>query len=226
MALFGAAVKINGRDMSYEELFPFSMAATETRITPEELRSLLLDQDYEKYKTITIEEVEDIRDKVSNPYDVRHQPYLAEYQTVYSEAMEFKEIWMRKYGGALRRERELHSKIKLMDQDDFTAVLLAKLWTFLENEDISKIIIHLRACRGLSDSMPQMSAREQLQLPSRAFDRAKRLWNELYVRALFPKEAVSDAWKKAFEEALGREITWILGTEHPFLMENFVNNQI
>ncbi|KAL8804650.1 MAG: hypothetical protein Q9182_002458 [Xanthomendoza sp. 2 TL-2023] len=225
MALFGAAVKINGRDMIYEELFPFSMAATETRVTSDELRSLLFDHNYEKYKTITLEEIEDIRDKVSNPYDVNHQPYLAEYQAVYQEAMEFKDFWMKKYGFALRRECELRIKLKAMDQDDYTAVLLAKLWTFLGNEDISKIVSHLRACRRVLHLMPRTSAREDLQLPSRAFDRAKRLWYEYYVRTLFPGETVRVAWKKAFEQALGREVAWELGTEHPFRMENFVINQ-
>ncbi|KAL8805853.1 MAG: hypothetical protein Q9200_005262 [Gallowayella weberi] len=201
------------------------MAATETRVTPDELRSLLHDLDYEKYKTITLEEVEDIRAIVSNPYDdIAHQPHLAQYQTFYEETMEFKEVWMRKYGFALRRERALRCKLKAMDQDDYTAVLLAKLWTFLGNEDISKIVSHLRACRGVLHTIPLTLAREDVKLPTRAFDRAKRLWYELYVRALFPNETVKEAWKKAFEQALGREVAWELGTEHPFLMENFIKN--
>ncbi|KAI4249309.1 MAG: hypothetical protein L6R40_000767 [Gallowayella cf. fulva] len=227
MALFGAAVTINGRAMRYEELFPFSMAGTESRITPEELRTLLINQDYEKNKSITIEEVEDIKKKVNDTDDFGHQPYyLAQYHAAYQDSMEFKEAWIKKYGEALRRERELQAKLKMMDQNDLVTVLLAKLWTSLKDDDIMKIIRHQRTLRGLPDAVRKSSARDDYQLPSRAFDRVKKHANGLYLQALFPEETVKDAWKSVAEQALGRKIVWELGTEHPFLMENFVKNPL
>ncbi|KAL8715135.1 MAG: hypothetical protein Q9220_001092 [cf. Caloplaca sp. 1 TL-2023] len=170
--------------MTYKELYPFSLAEAGAEHTAEDLQELLYEIDWEKNKNMRIREIRSIQallrfvsdgsaEKEENPTEFEERrakqikTYLEYFKTWSHEATAM--FAAQKYKTALENGRELRLSFRALEEYPIQLVGFAKYWTRFTDQEICWLSTSAHSKR-LYDRLPLMFRLSKwIQVPTRLY---------------------------------------------------------
>ena len=217
-------VVINNFAIPWHDLAPFTRAGRKLRFNDRQLLLICWKSNFPKYKNMTSEDAAYIREYINDParreYDEQVQRYYDEYYNVTYGADDSGLVAFHRKT-ALRQVDDLQVSILQMKKEDIWTLVVGRMWTDLEDVQISQVLSfqkfmrkqhrvfpllrHMHSKKGLDDQLPWAFRGKwstPSELPTRALECVKRFYPDDYRRCTRLSTAEKEEWRRMAEEML------------------------